>query len=207
MMTAGTRHIDHLLFGAPDLETGIDRIERQLGKRPAPAGRHSAYGTRNALLSLGPTCYLEVIAPDPGLPRPDRGIGFGVESLTEPHLVTWAIRHPEIETAALRAGLGPVENGRRERSDGTVLRWRLTDPYAERMGGVIPFLIDWGATEHPASTAPPAGRFVGLRLEHPSPARVRERMAELGLEVDVGRGEAPRLIAAIRIGARTVEIS
>lgn len=185
----------------------MDAVEDRLGARPAPGGRHPAYGTRNALLSLGTACYLEVIAPDPELPTPDRGIGFGVEGLREPRLLTWAIRHPAIETAARRAALGPLEAGRRERSDGTTVRWRLTDPYAERMGGVVPFLIDWGDTEHPASTAPSAGRLVGLRLAHPEPERARSRLAELGLEIDVDRATAPRLVAEIRIGNRTVELT
>lgn len=191
--------IDHLLYGAPDLEIGMDAVERLLGPRPVPGGRHPAYGTRNALVSLGPACYLEVIAPDPGLPTPDRGLGFGIEGITSPRLVTWAMRSREIETAAERAGLGPVETGSRERADGTVLRWRLTDPYAERMGGVIPFLIDWGETPHPAEAAPRAGRLIELRIEHPAPEGVRRALATLGCrDVTVRRGAAPRLVAVVR---------
>lgn len=191
--------IDHLLYGAPDLEIGMDAVERLLGVRPVPGGRHRAYGTRNALLSLGPACYLEVIAPDPGLPTPDRGIGFGIEGIASPRLVTWAIRAREIETTAERAGLGPVENGSRERDDGTVLRWRLSDPYAERLGGVVPFLIDWGQTPHPAEAAPGGGRLTELRLGHPTPERVRRALAMLGCrDVTVRRAAAPRLVAVVR---------
>lgn len=191
--------IDHLLYGAPDLEVGMDAVERLLGARPVPGGRHPAYGTRNALVSLGPACYLEVIAPDPGLPTPDRGLGFGIEGITSPRLVTWAMRAREIETTAERAGLGSVENGSREREDGTVLSWRLTDPYAERMGGVIPFLIDWGETSHPAEAAPRAGRLVELRIEHPAPDGVRRALATLGCrDVTVRRGATPRLVAVVR---------
>jgi hypothetical protein len=190
--------IDHLLYGAPELEIGMDAVERLLGVRPVPGGRHPTYGTRNALLSLGPACYLEVIAPDPGLPTPDRGLGFGIEGITSPRLVTWAMRFREIETTAERAALGPVESGSRERDDGTVLRWRLTDPYAERMGGVIPFLIDWGETSHPAGAAPPGGRLIELRLEHPAPDEVRRALATLDCrDVTVRRGAAPRLVAVI----------
>ncbi|HSM07907.1 MAG TPA: VOC family protein [Gemmatimonadota bacterium] len=191
--------IDHLLYGAPDLEIGMDAVERLLGARPVPGGRHPAYGTRNALLSLGPACYLEVISPDPGLPTPDRGLGFGIEGTTSPRLLTWAMRSREIETAAERAGLGPVEDGSRERADGTVLRWRLTDPYAERMDGVLPFLIDWGETPHPAEAAPRAGRLIELRIEHPAPDGVRRALATLGCrDVTVRLGAAPRLVAVVR---------
>jgi hypothetical protein len=202
--------IDHLVYGVPDLDEGMDGIELLLGTRPARAGRHPAYGTRNALLSLGPTCYLEVIAPDPELPTPDRGIGFGVGGLTKPRLVTWSLRHPAIEAAAVRADLGGVEPGRRERADGTVLSWKLTDPYAERMGGVIPFLIDWGETPHPASSAPSGSRLVGIRLEHPVPARVLERLDLLEAdftEVDVVRGDEPCIVALIETPGGAVELT
>jgi hypothetical protein len=207
---AEDRAIDHVLYGAPDLDEGIDRIERLLGARPAPGGRHPAYGTHNAVLALGPACYLEVIAPELGLPAPARGIGFGVQGLAASRLVTWAMRHPAIEEAAALAGLGAVESGCRERVDGTVLSWRLTDPYAERMEGVVPLLIDWGETPHPASSAPSGGRLVGLRLEHPSAAGVRDRLDLLGvegIEVEVARADEPRLVARIETPTRTVELA
>lgn len=209
MILSADGRIDHLLYGAPDLGEGMDRIERLLGTRPVPGGRHPSYGTRNAVLALGPACYLEVIAPDPGLPTPIRGIGFGLQGLSAARLVTWAVRHPAIEAAAGQAGLGPVQAGRRERADGTVLSWRMTDPYAERMGGVIPFLIDWGDAPHPATAAPPGGRLVDFRLEHPAPERVRDVLTGLGMEdpgVDVARGDEPRLVALIETAARTVEL-
>lgn len=209
-MTPVDAAIDHLLYGAPDLETGMHEIERRLGVRPAPGGRHPVYGTCNALLSLGPTCYLEVIAPDPELPTPDRGIGFGLDGLTEPRLVTWALRHPAIEAAAERSDLGAVEPGRRERADGTVLSWKLTDPYTERMGGVIPFLIDWGHTPHPASSAPSGGRLIGLRLEHPSPARVFDWLDHLRVdlaEVDVVGADQAGIAARIETPGGAVELT
>jgi len=200
--------IDHLLYGVPELEAGMDEVERRLGVRPAPGGRHPAYGTRNALLSLGPDRYLEVIAPDPGLPVPPRGIGFGLAGVTEPRLVSWALRHPEIDAATELAGLGRVEAGSREREDGTVLRWRLTDPYAERMGGVVPFLIDWGEAPHPAASSPEGGRLIELRIEHPAPKEVRRALTTLGCGgATVCRGDAPGLVAVIRTADATVELS
>lgn len=199
--------IDHLLYGAPDLQTGMDAVERLLGVRPTEGGRHPAYGTRNALVALGSTCYLEVIAPDPEQPANPRGIGFGLGGLTEPRLVTWAVRHPEIEAAAKLANLGPLETGRRERPDGAVLSWRLSDPYADRMGGVIPFLIDWGDTPHPAASAPFGGRLARLRLEHPSPGRVRATLEKLSVDMDVSPGDIPRLVATIQTAEGTVDLT
>lgn len=161
------------------------------------------WGTHNALVSLGPAIYLEVIAPDPEASVPERGVHFGMERRGESALATWALRCDSLEEAAARAhaagvDLGPVESGGRVRGDGTALSWRLTDPYAPRLGGAVPFLIAWGDAPHPAGAAPRAGELVGLRAVHPEPARVLAAFGALGVEMDVGAGPQFRLIAKIR---------
>lgn len=203
--------VDHLIYGAPDLERGVDEVERLLGVRPAAGGRHPQYGTRNALLALGAETYLEVMAPDPELAAPDRGRLFRLDEIERPRPVAWALRREEIEKTAGRARdrgveLGAVEAGSREQPDGTLLSWRLTDPYAAPAGGVVPFLIAWGETPHPAAGAPEGGSLAGLRAAHPEPAAVRDSLAALAVEMRVERGKRPRLIATIRTGGGKVEL-
>jgi len=199
--------IDHLVFAAPTLEAGIATIEARLGARPIAGGRHPAFGTHNALVALGPEIYLEVIAADPELSPPPRGVGFGAAAVGRPRLVTWALRVDDIDASARAAGLGDVGSGERERQDGSLLRWRLSDPYAERCDGVIPFLIDWAGSPHPAATAPPGGRLIGLRLRHPRPDAVRGRLTPLGLDVAVTEAAEPGLFAVIDSPAGRVELS
>lgn len=200
--------IDHLVFAAPRLEAGMDAVERRLGMRPVPGGRHPAFGTHNALVALGPRTYLEVIAPDPGLDPPSRGRVFGVDGVLEPRLVTWALGDETIDaTAAAARGLGPVESGRREQPDGTVLAWRLTDPYAMPLDGTVPFLISWGSTPHPAASVPRAGSLCGFRIEHPDPDRVRRALAALGVEAAVRKAGTVRFVARIATPSGETDIS
>lgn len=211
MATAPDR-TDHLIYGTPDLDVGVDEIERRLGVRPAGGGRHEQWGTRNQILALGEETYLEVMAPDPELPEPDGGRLFALDELEAPRLLTWAVRAPDIEEAAARArtrgvALGPVEAGSREQPDGSALSWRLTDPRAFPVDGVVPFLIDWGETPHPAGGAREAGELVGLTVRHPEPAAVRDALEAVGADAaTVEEGERPELVAAVRTAAGVVEI-
>lgn len=202
--------IDHLVFAVADLEAGMDFIEQLLGVRPVAGGRHRRYGTHNALISLGPTTYLEIIAPDPEVAEPDRGRLFGLDSLPRSRLVTWVVRSEEIEetvaAAGARVGIGPVGSGSRERPDGTVLKWRLSDPYAMPLGGAIPFLISWGETPHPASAAPDGGSLIRLRINHPEPELVRVSLAALGIAMDVRLADEFELVATIRTPSGVVEL-
>ncbi len=203
--------VDHLVYAASDLERGMDAIESLLGVRPIPGGRHPSFGTHNALLSLGPATYLEVLAPDPALPPPERGVLFEREAEEGPRLVTWVARAEAIEetAAALRAAgfdPGAVEEGRRRRPDGVVLSWRLSDPYAMLLGGAVPFLIAWGDTPHPASAAPTGWRLAALRIEHPGPARVRKALEALGMELEVRAADRVRLTATIETAHGIMEL-
>ena len=190
--------IDHLVYAAPTLEAGIAAVERRFGRRATPGGQHPAWGTRNALLGLGPTVYLEIIAPAPDLPPPAEGRPFGIDALEAPQLVTWALKAPALEDQVRRAArqglvLGAIRAGRRRRDDGRLLTWRLTDPYTVHGDGLVPFLIDWGETEHPARSLPQIGQLEYLHLTHPEPDRIRTLLAVLDVDLPVGRGKSPAL--------------
>jgi hypothetical protein len=65
---AAAAHVDHLILGARDLDEGIRRLEEQTGVRPKVGGEHPGRGTRNALVSLGKSLYIEILAPQVNAP-------------------------------------------------------------------------------------------------------------------------------------------
>ena len=194
--------IDHLVYAVPDFEAGLDFVENLLGIRPGMGGQHPAFGTQNALLSLGEACYLEIIGPDPSLGTPARPRPFGIDRLTAPKLVTWAAKASGLEAWVKKArenGLpvGNIATGQRLRPDGTLLAWQLTDLYVLIEGGIIPFLIDWGDSQHPAKAATPGIRLLDLRAEHPQPEAVKNMLQLLDIEMQVDAGEGPSLVATL----------
>jgi hypothetical protein len=199
------------VYATPDLPLGIETIETLFGVRATPGGQHPGRGTRNALVSLGPGIYLEIIGPDPAQPSPAQLRPFGIDELTEPRLVTWVAKGEDLESfakEAARAGvrLGNVIDGSRQRTDGVVLSWRYTDPRTVAFDGLVPFFIDWGKTPHPADAATPGASLTGLRAEHPDPEPVQKALDTLGLAVRVQRGSRPALIATIDTPRGRVEL-
>jgi Glyoxalase-like domain len=194
--------IDHLVYAAPDLQAGIDRIEKLLGVRATPGGQHPGVGTRNALVALGPAAYLEIIGPDPEQPKPPRPRTFGIDDLSAPRLAAWAAKGKDLDQLARdaldkRIRLGAVSSGSRKTPQGTLLSWRFTSPRTVVADGIVPFFIDWGETPHPAATAAAGASLIDFRAEHPDPDAVRTILTGLGLDLRVTKAARPALVATI----------
>jgi hypothetical protein len=203
--------IDHLVYATPDLNTGIEAIEKLTGVRATPGGQHPGRGTRNALIALGPASYLEIIGPDPEQPAPPNPRPFGIDGLKAPRVARWVVKGQNLEQLAAEASrkgiqLGEVTSGKRQRPDGVLLTWRYTDPRVDLADGLVPFFIDWGESPHPAATAAKGLTLIALRAEHPDAARVRKILTQLGLDLPVRTGPAPALIATIDSPRGRVEL-
>lgn len=204
--------IDHLAFAATDLKEGIQHIEELLGVSVQPGGKHPAWGTHNVLLALGPAVFLEVIAPDPE--REDAAVPplFGINQLTEPKLTAWAAKEDHLaeRLAKLKQSgiiFGAQQTGRRQTPDGRTLQWHLSDPLTVVGDGVVPFLIDWGQTPHPAKAMPQQCRLLDLRIEHPQPKKITDILQLLDLgEMTVTAAREAALIAAIQCPRGEVEL-
>ncbi|MGH7535178.1 MAG: VOC family protein [Gemmatimonadales bacterium] len=202
--------VDHLVYAAPALDPAVAHLESLLGVRASPGGQHPGEGTRNAIIPLGPAVYLEIVAPDPSQPSPPRPRWFGIDALAAPRLATWAAKGTRLEElvlAALQLGLplGRVRSGSRRRPDGAILTWQLTDPVAIA-DGIVPFFIDWGASPHPAGTAPREIALIGLRAEHPDGDRIEAQLLQLGMDLEVSVRADPALIATLETPRGRVEL-
>jgi hypothetical protein len=203
--------IDHLVYATPDLQIGISTIEQKLGVKATPGGQHPGLGTRNALIALGPTSYLEIIGPDPDQPKPSGPRRFGIDDLKGPRIVRWVVKSSELAAVKAKAdkagvALGAVASGNRKRPDGVLLSWRYTDPAVTVVDGLVPFFIDWGTSPHPALTAAKGATLVELRAEHPDAPRVQKMLDQLELELKVSQGSTPAIIAAIDTPRGRVEL-
>jgi Glyoxalase-like domain len=204
--------IDHLVYATTNLEASAHDLGARLGVSPTPGGQHVGRGTRNYLISLGATSYLELIGPD--LEQPDfSGVrSMGLDTLDRPRLVAWAVNVANMELAIDRATQsgydpGPAHSMSRRQPDGQVLRWKLTDVPGDVVPVLLPFLIDWGDSRHPSQTAPKGARLLDFRVESPDPEATLNALDSLGVRVLVERSERPRLIATIEgpVGTVTLE--
>lgn len=204
--------LDHLVYATPDLAAGLARLEELFGLRFLPGGSHPAWGTRNALLPLSPSTYLEIIGPDPGSTATTPPALFGIATLSAPRLATWAARGRDLERLVERARargieLGTPRRGQRRRPDGSTLSWELTDPFASRADGLLPFFIDWPGADHPARSAVADVQLVELEARHPDPAAVQAELDFLGLALSVTNGPTPALQATFRSPRGTVVLT
>ncbi len=177
-----------------------------LGVPLQPGGHHPRMGTHNALLRLGETTYLEVIAIDPAAPSPNRPRWFRLDDETRggrTALCGWVASVSDIQAVSNMAGeaFGLIEPMSRDS-----LHWRITLPPDGSMplSGTAPLFIQWDSEPHPCARLEDRGcTLVGLEAFHPQARSLRMLLSSVGFAGDFvvsmpGPGVAPHLIAHIR---------
>jgi Glyoxalase-like domain len=194
-------NLDHILLGINDLERGIAWVEQRTGVRALFGGVHPGRGTRNALLSLGPRRYLEIIAPDPQQPLQGESPAQPLAAMQEPQLFNWAVHTDDIAAAAKRAVAagfaidGPTD-GSRTRPDGKTLRWKACRLKEDR-GGLLPFFIQWDRDSvHPSEDARTGCVLKRFYMQSPAVPELEKLCQSLGLDVGVEKS-ANTLLRAI----------
>jgi hypothetical protein len=155
--------LDHLVVGARTLAEGVAYVSDLVGVAPQTGGRHEREGTHNALLSLGPEAYLEVISIDPDAEIPDHPRWFSLDANAVrdrlgkgPGLLTWVVRCAELDISRLPASHRGCEL--REMSRGN-LRWRMTFTRDGALlnGGTLPLILQWLSPQRPTDVLSESG--------------------------------------------------
>jgi catechol 2,3-dioxygenase-like lactoylglutathione lyase family enzyme len=201
--------LDHVMVGASDLDAGIAWFEKLTGVRPVFVGNHAGVGTRNAIVSLGPRQYLEILAPDPAQRDGRARILPLLRSLTPPRPIAWGARtsnidemRRETETAGIQYG-APTP-GSRTAPNGRVFEWVNMLP-AEWPNQLLPFFIQW-KSPHPSEDAPAGCTLAGLRFESPDTDVATDRFRTLGLRGDIRTAARARMLVTLVSRRGRVEI-
>lgn len=197
-------NLDHILLGIDDLDHAIEWMQERSGVRAIFGGVHPGRGTRNALLSLGPRRYLEIIAPDPQQTSASSSndLANRLHAIQEPRLIGWAAHTNDLaglvqKAAAAGIAIENPRDGSRVRPDGKTLQWS-TFSLKKDFDGVLPFFIEWNSSSmHPSQDAPPGCTLQHFSIESPVMEDVRVVAGKLGIEVDLKLAKAPVLRARI----------
>jgi hypothetical protein len=207
------RLLDHILLGCNDLERGIAYVEQRTGVRAKFGGVHPGAGTQNALLSLGPNRYLEIIAPDPQ--QPASADARDLQRLTEdPAIVGWAAHRSDLAAFTDRLTQqgfvleGPMP-GSRKRPDGRILTWKVVRLKNDATR-LLPFFIEWSRDSiHPSVDAPQGCRLLRFQAFAPDEdARAASgQITALDLDLPVAPAHNTVLVATIEGPRGQLEIT
>lgn len=198
--------LDHIVLASPDVQASVAEIAAAIGLRPELGGHFPGRGVYNHLLALQDDAYLEIIGPDPEQADHEGVLPFGMHDFGDKgaHVPHWCFKAgADIEqrvAAAKAAGydIGEVGPLGRVLADGTRLDWRLTRTiWPPLLGGLMPFLIDWGDARHPSTTAVKGAHLASWHGEHPDIDAVRRAHEALGVELELRKGPEPALVAVI----------
>lgn len=200
------------------------RVEPQPGGRHVGRGTANylvGLGGRSYLEIIGPDADAD--AAEPERPRP-----FGLDELAQPKLVTWAVATDDLDATLARARAAGYDPGdgqemSRRTPGGELLEWRLTpDRVARRrdrlgdgrdpsgdgrgesgqggdgLGGVVPFVIDWGGCGHPTDRLTAQLSLGGLELCTSDPDAVRDALCALRVPEPFPTAITPASTPALR---------
>ncbi|GMA51090.1 hypothetical protein GCM10025857_24470 [Alicyclobacillus contaminans] len=181
-----TLQLDHLVHGVVEPEKAAAEAARRFGWRTVPGGRHVDWGTFNHL-SYFDGCYLEWVSVFDAKLAHTTEFGKWVAADLErgegiQQMALRTRRMDELVAAWRTDGLpfvGPIP-GRRQRPDGSWLRWRLLFPVRSRLDDFpLPFLIEWEDDDAAREAALVAsGALAEARAERPQWVAVESLVAD-----------------------------
>jgi len=204
--------LDHLVIGASTLAAGVAYVRDTLGVEIPQGGEHPLMGTHNHLMRLGTDLFLEVITSNPNAPTPKRPRWYGLDDpfvqaqiAQQPKLLTWVVNTPDIIALQKHSSFSfgnptPVSRGD--------LTWHFGIPDDGRLlaGGLLPYMIQWHTTAHPAQHMADRGCTLHkLTLNTPHHTWIETVLGEIGaldlVELNQIKDSAGRVVGSPHITA------
>lgn len=188
--------IDHVIYGAADLDVAAARVQACLGLTAIAGGRHDGLGTHNRIVPLADGSFIELLAvADPvQAQRQEIGAALQTRIARGDGLFGWAVAVEDLEPVAARLGTTISEVGRQGMTAKlTGVRESLSEP-------ALPFFIERAA-----------GRIAG-RAATPI-VNSTARITSLEVAVDGGRlsdwlggAELPVRVVDHGVGVRAIGV-
>ena len=192
-----SREIDHVVYCVPDLNEGVEYIENLFGVKPVIGGAHLTKGTKNALLNLGNTCYLEILAIDHDNVDFMGSRWMGIDMIQEPKITRWSLKSNRLQSdskilSQYSPDLGIIDNGSRKTMDGLLLSWEMILPASTPEVELLPFMTDWSESEmHPTDSLAQRCFLQNIELYHPDPSMYQPVLSDLAIDIDIKKSDLP----------------
>ncbi len=174
--------LDHLSFAAgPDgLASTAQRIGGLLGGEFTDGGIHPRFGTRNMIMPLANSTYLEIVEvlDHPASDKAPFGQAVRARSASGGGWLGWVVSVDDIAPFEQRLGR-PAARGNRHRPDGVELVWKQLGVNGLMADPQLPFFIQWvsPASDHPSRGGNPEFALACLEMAG-DPHRVSEWLGE-----------------------------
>jgi len=147
-------HLDHISYATSHdkIVDVIQRVGSQLGASFIDGGIHPQFGTRNFILPLANSRYIEVVCPldHPASDKSPFGQLVTKKSIEGGGWLSWVIAVDDISAIEKKLERSAVK-GHRKKPDGFDLYWKqigILDTLEEASN---PFFIDWDSDRHPST--------------------------------------------------------
>ncbi|WP_425563861.1 VOC family protein [Ornithinicoccus hortensis] len=169
--------IDHVCYAAESdgMRATADRLAQRLGVTPRDGGLHPRFGTRNMILPLADSRYLEVVEvlDHPAADKAPFGQAVRARSEKGGGWMAWVVAVDDLTRFEEKLGRKAVE-GHRHTPEGIDLTWRQVGIKGLLADPQLPFFVHWDSMEHHPSTLDESGvRLTALQING-DPSRIRD---------------------------------
>ncbi len=186
------RKIDHIVYAVSNLDYAVAAFEKLTGITPIFGGYHTTEGTKTALINLQDGMYLEFIAIDTTNLAITQNRWMGIDVLTKNQVTRFAIKSNDLEKDSIilktyNSDMGKKKGGSRHTATGELLQWELVMPLAYPEVEIIPFALDWSASEvHPHTMLPDMKcLLIDLQATHPTPEKITPFLKQLDCDLRI----------------------